>query len=232
MVRGDRECIYARSVRLGRSNVHYAQNYPGFSIEILQIESTSQPETCQLGRERVIRRVRLSLSKAVRVNKDRKNLPSSLSSALAEFPDWRCQLQSGLWLVDSICNISMGFSPAHDSGAGLVLSFRVTFYKCSMPSFGVLIYCLIGFIRGLSKAPASGLPPEKPRNALSSKYDHLGAYLLLRCKDSTAVALDSTLQCSLPCHTSSNSCFDQAPGSPGTGPPPFVCGPCRRPFRS
>ena len=42
------------------------------AIEILQIESSSQPETCQLGRERerVIRRVRLSLSNAVRVDKD------------------------------------------------------------------------------------------------------------------------------------------------------------------
>ena len=61
-------------------------------------------------RDRVIRRVRLSLLKTVRVDKDRKNLPSSLSFALTEFPDWRCHLQSGLWLVDSICNISMGSS--------------------------------------------------------------------------------------------------------------------------
>ena len=80
------------------------------SIEILQIESTRQPETCQLGWERVIRRVRLSLSNAVRVDKDRKNLPSSLSFDPTEFPDWLCHLQSGLWLVDSICNISMAIS--------------------------------------------------------------------------------------------------------------------------
>ena len=43
------------------------------------------------------------------LEKDRKNLPSSYSFALIEFPDWRCHLQSGLWLVDSICNISMIF---------------------------------------------------------------------------------------------------------------------------
>ena len=40
-------------------------------------------------------------------DKDRRNLPSSLSFALTEFPDCGCHLQSGLWLVDSICNISM-----------------------------------------------------------------------------------------------------------------------------
>ena len=84
----------------------------GLCIEILQIESTSQTETCQHGRERererVIRRVRLSLYNAVRVDKDGKNLPSSLSFALIEFPDCRCHLQRGLWLVNSICNISMG----------------------------------------------------------------------------------------------------------------------------
>ena len=58
-------------------------------------------------RARVIRRVCLFLSNAMRVGKDRKNLPSSRSVALTEFPDWRCHLQSGLWLVDSICNIFM-----------------------------------------------------------------------------------------------------------------------------
>ena len=60
-----------------------------YTIEILQMESTSQPETCQLGREResVIRRVRLSVSNAVHVDKGRKNFPSSLSPALTEFPD-------------------------------------------------------------------------------------------------------------------------------------------------
>ena len=42
-------------------------------MEISQIESTSQPEICQLGRERVIRRARLSLSNAVRVDKARKS---------------------------------------------------------------------------------------------------------------------------------------------------------------
>ena len=46
------------------------------TIEILQIEETSQPETCQFGRERererVIWRIILSLSNAVRVDKDRK----------------------------------------------------------------------------------------------------------------------------------------------------------------
>ena len=76
-------------------------------IEILQIEETSQPETCKLGWERVIWGIRLSLSNAVRIDKDRKNLPSSLSFALTEFADWRCHLQSGLWLVSSIFNISM-----------------------------------------------------------------------------------------------------------------------------
>ena len=58
-------------------------------------------------RERVIWRIRLSFSNAVRVDKDRKNLPSSLSFALTEFADWRYHLQSSLWLVSSICNISM-----------------------------------------------------------------------------------------------------------------------------
>ena len=63
-------------------------------------------------RERVIWRIRLSLSNAVRVDKDRKNLPSSLSFALTEFADRRCHLQSGLWIVSSICNIiSMFLSP-------------------------------------------------------------------------------------------------------------------------
>ena len=58
-------------------------------------------------RERVIWRIRPPLSNAVRVDTDRKNLPSSLSFALTEFADWRCHFQSGLWLVSSICNISM-----------------------------------------------------------------------------------------------------------------------------
>ena len=40
-------------------------------------------------------------------NKDRKNLSSSLSFAFTEFLDWRCHLQSGLWLVAFICNTSM-----------------------------------------------------------------------------------------------------------------------------
>ena len=41
------------------------------------------------------------------VDKDRKNHLSSLSFALTDFADWRCHLQSGLWLVSSIYNISM-----------------------------------------------------------------------------------------------------------------------------
>ena len=53
---------------------------PGKKVmEILQIESTSQPKTCQLGREREWFVERLSFSNALRVDKDRKNLPSSLS---------------------------------------------------------------------------------------------------------------------------------------------------------
>ena len=44
---------------------------------------------------------------AVRVDKDRKNHLSSLSFALTEFADSRCQLQSGLWHVSSIYNIYM-----------------------------------------------------------------------------------------------------------------------------
>ena len=58
-------------------------------------------------RERVIWMIRLSLSNTVHVDKDRKNLPSSLSFALTEFANWRCHLQSGLSLVSSIYNISM-----------------------------------------------------------------------------------------------------------------------------
>ena len=67
-------------------------------------EETSQPEICQLGRQR-----EWYGGYAVRADKDRKNLPASLSFALTEFAEWRCHLQSGLWLVSSICNISMGF---------------------------------------------------------------------------------------------------------------------------
>ena len=63
-------------------------------------------------------RVRLSLANAeasaVRVDKDRKNHLSSLSFALTEFADWRCHLQSGLWHVSSIYNISMlSIPPGH-----------------------------------------------------------------------------------------------------------------------
>ena len=39
-----------------------------------------------------------------------------------------------------------------DPGTALALNFRVAFYRYSSPCFGVLIYYLIGFIRGLSKA--------------------------------------------------------------------------------
>ena len=49
---------------------------------------------------------------------------------------------------------------------------------------------------------------------MSPEYGHIGAYLLLRRKDSTTVSLNKTLQCALLCHTSSNSCLDQAPLSP------------------
>ena len=64
---------------------------------------------------------------------------------------------------------------------------------------------------------SSRLPPEKPRNALSPEYDHLGAYLLLRRQDSTAVSLYRTPQWALIFRSSSNSYFDQAPDSP----PPY-----------
>ena len=45
----------------------------------------------------------------------------------------------------------------------------------------------------LSNAFSSGLPPEKPHNALSLEYDHPVAYLLLRRKDNTAVSLNRIL---------------------------------------
>ena len=46
-----------------------------------------------------------------------------------------------------------------------------------MLSLGVPIYCLLGFIRGLSKAFSSGLLPEKLHNVLSPEYGCPGTYL-------------------------------------------------------
>ena len=106
---------------------------------------------------------------------------------------------------------SPAFRSTHDPGTALASNFRITFYRSSTPSFRVLIYCLLGFIRGLSKAISSGLHPEKPRNAFSPEYDHPRAYILFRHKDSTAVTLNRTPQCALFWHTFSNSCFDQTP---------------------
>ena len=102
----------------------------GYSIEILQIEETNSLKPVRSGeRERVICRDRLSLSNAVRVDKKRKNLPSSFSFALSEFADWRCHLQSGPWLVSSICNISMGYSQnSKDHSEDTVLT-RLKRYK-------------------------------------------------------------------------------------------------------
>ena len=68
--------------------------------------------------------------------------------------------------------------PAHDSGTALPLNLRVMFFRCTTPSLGVPINCLLGFIRSLSKASSSRLPPEKPRNVLTPGYGRPGAYLL------------------------------------------------------
>ena len=67
------------------------------------------------------------------------------------------------------------FTPANDTGT---LNFRVTFYRCSTPSYSVLIHCLPDFIRGLLKTSCSGLPPEKSRITLSPEYGRPRAYLL------------------------------------------------------
>ena len=127
-------------------------------------------------------------------------------------------------------------------GTALALNFRVTFYRRSKPTCGVLIYYLLRFVRGLSNACSSGLPPEKPRNTLSQNMVIEGSYLLLRPEDRTAVSLNRTSQCALLCRTSSSSCFDHAPdssppygrsqGNGSIGPPPFSCGHCRMPTRS
>ena len=85
-------------------------------------------------------------------------------------------------------------------------------------------------------------PPKRPLNTLSPKYDHLRTYLIIQRRSSTAVSLNRTPQCVIPCRTSSNPRIDQAPGSSplygrsqvsgSTGSPPVSCGLCRRPTRS
>ena len=70
------------------------------------------------------------------------------------------------------------FPPAHDLGTALALNFRVMFYRCSTLSLGVAVYYLLGFIRGLSEASSSGLPPEKPRSVFSPGYGRPGTHLL------------------------------------------------------
>ena len=82
-----------------------------------------------------------------------------------------------------------------------------------MPSFSVLICCLLGFIRGLSKAFSSGLPPEKPHKALSPGCGRPGAHITQRSKGSTVVSFCKIPQRALLHRCFSNSSFSEVPDS-------------------
>ena len=131
------------------------------------------------------------------------------------------------------------FPTSHDPGIALVLNFRVTLNRCSTPSIGVLTYCLLGFMRGLSKNFYSGLPPEKSCNALSVRYGRPRPYSVLHCRGSTVVSSCRIMQRAPACRTSSNSCFGLGPGSLppcGQNQGSDLClssvGPCMRSTRS
>ena len=124
----------------------------------------------------------------------------------------------------------------------LALNFRVTFYRCSTPSFGVFIFtaCLASYAASW-RLPHLGCLPKSRASHCPWNIILRGLLLLWR-KNRTAVSLNRTPKYALFCWTSSNSSFDQAPDSPppygwsqgsgSTDSPSFSCGPCRRPTRS